>query len=84
MLSIMFTRVDIPILGVIENMAYFIDPASGNKTHIFGEGGARKFAADIGAKFLGEVPIKTTMRENADKGTPQVQPEFLQIAQYLL
>ena len=76
----MFTRVNIPILGVVENMAYFIDPASGNKTHIFGEGGAKRFAAEIGVKFLGEVPIKTTIRENSDSGKLEVQPEFVRIA----
>ena len=79
----MFVRVDIPILGVVENMAYFIDPASGNKTHIFGEGGAKRFAANIGVKFLGEVPIKTSIRENADSGKPEVQKEFSEIVSKL-
>lgn len=75
----MFARVNIPVLGVIENMSHFIDPA-GNKHHIFGEGGAKKFAADINVPFLGEIPLQPALRENADKGTPQVQEVFKAIA----
>lgn len=73
--SAMFTRVNIPVIGVIENMSYFADP-SGNKHYIFGEGGAKKFATDIGAPLLGEIPIQPQLRENADKGTPQVSDLF--------
>jgi ATP-binding protein involved in chromosome partitioning len=65
----MFEKTHAPILGVIENMAYFED-ASGNRTHIFGEGGARRVAAETGAPFLGEVPIDVRLRESADAGAP--------------
>lgn len=72
----MFEKTHAPILGVIENMAYFED-ASGKRTHIFGEGGARRVAADVGAPFLGEIPIDVGLRESADAGAPLVaaQPE---------
>ena len=80
----MFSRVEVPILGVVENMSYFIDPASGNKTYIFGEGGGRKFASENNIEFLGEVPIQTALRENADKGITGSSAEFLQIAEKLV
>ncbi len=72
----MFTRVNIPVLGVVENMAYFIDPLSGNKTHIFGEGGAKRFAAEINAPFLGEVPLDVSLREAADSGEVKSSKAF--------
>jgi len=65
----MFEKTHAPILGVIENMAYFED-ASGKRTHIFGEGGARRVAGEIGAPFLGEIPIDVRLRESADAGAP--------------
>jgi len=65
----MFEKTHAPILGVIENMAYFED-ASGKRTHIFGEGGARRVAGEIGAPFLGEIPIDVSLRESADAGAP--------------
>jgi ATP-binding protein involved in chromosome partitioning len=67
----MFEKTHAPILGVIENMAYFED-ASGKRTHIFGEGGARRVAADAGVPFLGEIPIDVALRESADAGAPLV------------
>jgi ATP-binding protein involved in chromosome partitioning len=80
----MFARVEVPILGIVENMSYFIDPASNNKTHIFGKGGVKKFADEIGIRFLGEVPIHTRLRENADAGTPEVHDEFNNIVGVIL
>jgi ATP-binding protein involved in chromosome partitioning len=67
----MFEKTRAPVLGVIENMAYFED-ATGQRTHIFGEGGARRVAAEAGAPFLGEMPIDVALRESADAGAPLV------------
>ncbi len=66
----MFDKVATPILGVVENMAFFVDPVSGNVSHIFGEGGARRLAATIGAPFLGEIPIDPALRAGGDRGRP--------------
>ncbi len=72
----MFEKTRAPILGVVENMAYFETP-DGQRTHIFGEGGAKRVAADVGAPFLGEIPIDVALRESCDAGAPLVatQPE---------
>lgn len=67
----MFEKTRAPVLGVIENMAYFETP-DGKRTHIFGEGGARRVAADVGAPFLGEIPIDVALRESCDAGAPLV------------
>lgn len=67
----MFEKTKAPILGVIENMAYFETP-DGKRAYIFGEGGARRTAADAGAPFLGEIPIDVALRESADAGRPLV------------
>ncbi|PZO52743.1 MAG: sodium:proton antiporter [Alphaproteobacteria bacterium] len=67
----MFEKTHAPILGVIENMAYFETP-DGARTHIFGEGGARRTAAQAGVPFLGEIPIDVKLREASDAGTPLV------------
>ncbi|MBX9745944.1 MAG: Mrp/NBP35 family ATP-binding protein [Hyphomonadaceae bacterium] len=87
----MFEKTHAPILGVIENMAYFETP-DGNRTHIFGEGGARRTAAQAGVPFLGEIPIDVKLREASDAGTPLVVSEprhpvskrFAQIAETAL
>lgn len=72
----MFEKTHAPILGVIENMAYFED-SSGARVHIFGEGGARRTAEESGAPFLGELPINVELRQSADAGAPLVaaQPD---------
>jgi len=62
----------VPILGVVENMAFFADPATGARIPIFGEGGARREAASLGAPFLGEVPIEVALRQGGDDGRPLV------------
>jgi ATP-binding protein involved in chromosome partitioning len=83
----MFEKTHAPVLGVIENMAYF-ETGDGKRTHIFGEGGARRVAAEAGAPFLGEIPIDVALRESCDAGAPLVvtQPDhpvskrFIEIA----
>ena len=66
----MFEKTRVPVLGLIENMAYFVSPESGEKSFIFGQGGARKTAEAVGTNFLGEVPLYMTIRETSDEGTP--------------
>lgn len=68
----MFEQVNIPILGVIENMSYFIAPDTGNKYAIFGTGGGQKLCDEYGLNFLGEVPMGMEVREGGDKGIPVV------------
>jgi ATP-binding protein involved in chromosome partitioning len=66
----MFRKVSVPILGIVENMSYFIAPDTGNRYDIFGHGGAKAEAARIGVPFLGEIPLDMKIRENSDAGTP--------------
>lgn len=66
----MFRKVDVPVLGIIENMSYFIAPDTGNRYDIFGHGGAKAEAERLGVPFLGEVPLDMALRENSDNGTP--------------
>lgn len=68
----MFRRVDVPILGIIENMSYFLCPSCGERSDIFGNGGARAEAEKIGVPFLGEVPLHMDIREKSDAGNPPV------------
>ena len=68
----MFKKVDVPLLGIVENMSYFIAPDTGRRYDIFGHGGARAEAERLGVPFLGEVPIEMIIRENSDAGTPVV------------
>jgi ATP-binding protein involved in chromosome partitioning len=68
----MFAKTATPILGVVENMAYFPDPATGEPIEIFGRGGAQRVAAEIGAPFLGEVAIDVALRRASDAGEPIV------------
>ena len=68
----MFEQVNVPVLGVIENMSYFIAPDTGTRYNIFGEGGGKKLADEYGLKFLGEVPMGIEVREGGDKGIPVV------------
>lgn len=68
----MFRKVEVPVLGIIENMSYFVAPDTGNRYDIFGHGGARKEAERIGVPFLGEVPLTMGIRETSDAGTPLV------------
>ncbi len=66
----MFQKTATPILGVIENMAYFPDPNTGAPIEIFGRGGAKGVAVEIGAPFLGEIPIDIALRQAGDAGAP--------------
>ncbi len=68
----MCKKVEVPVLGVIENMSYFEDP-SGLRHHLFGEGGGAKIAAFAGAPLLGQLPLDPKIREWGDAGTPIVQ-----------
>lgn len=68
----MFEKTHVPVFGIVENMAYFVSPGSGEKSYIFGEGGARRMAEKLGCDFLGEVPLHMTIREKSDNGEPVV------------
>ncbi len=72
----MFENVSVPVLGVVENMAYFTPPdLPDRKYFLFGEAGAQKLAAELGVPVLGEVPIEQAAREAGDRGTPVVLAE---------
>ena len=68
----MFETVAIPVLGVVENMSYFIAPDTGNRYHIFGEGGGEKLAEQYHVPFLGSIPLGMEVREGGDNGIPVV------------
>ncbi|HIO02200.1 MAG TPA: hypothetical protein EYN14_09630, partial [Alphaproteobacteria bacterium] len=68
----MFQRVDVPVLGFIENMSYFVCPHCEERSEIFSHGGARKWAAKLNVEFLGEVPLDIEIRETSDQGKPIV------------
>jgi ATP-binding protein involved in chromosome partitioning len=68
----MFETVNVPVLGVVENMSYFIAPDTGTRYNIFGEGGGQRLAADYSVPFLGAVPLGMEVREGGDKGVPVV------------
>lgn len=68
----MFRRVEVPVLGIVENMSYFLCPDCGGRHDIFGHGGARREAARIDVPFLGEVPLEMAIRETSDAGAPIV------------
>ena len=68
----MFNEVQIPVLGVIENMAYFICPETGNRYYIFGKGKTAEFASAYGLKILGSIPIDPEVAERSDSGEPIV------------
>ncbi len=73
----MFRKVDVPVLGFIENMSYFLCPHCGERSDIFSHGGARKEAEKLGVEFLGEIPLDIAIRETSDGGKPIVlsQPD---------
>jgi ATP-binding protein involved in chromosome partitioning len=68
----MFRKTEVPVLGIIENMSYFICPHCNERSDIFSHGGARSAAASMGVEFLGEVPLEMAIREAADSGIPIV------------
>jgi ATP-binding protein involved in chromosome partitioning len=66
----MFRQVEVPVLGIVENMSYFLCPHCGGRTEIFSHGGARREAEKLGTEFLGEVPLDLAIRETSDSGRP--------------
>ncbi|HYC25946.1 MAG TPA: P-loop NTPase, partial [Roseiarcus sp.] len=71
----MFEKVKIPVLGIVENMSYFICPHCGTRSDIFAHGGARHEAEKRGVPFLGEVPLDMAIRQTSDDGRPIVAAE---------
>ncbi|MFZ1094373.1 MAG: iron-sulfur cluster carrier protein ApbC, partial [Xanthobacteraceae bacterium] len=71
----MFKRVNVPVLGIVENMSYFLCPECGARSDVFGHGGARDEAKRQGVPFLGEVPLHMAIREKSDAGLPVVATE---------
>ncbi len=80
----MFRRVNVPVLGIVENMSYFLCPHCGGRSDVFGHGGARREAERLGVPFLGEVPLDLEIRETSDAGRPLVvsEPNGAQAAVY--
>jgi ATP-binding protein involved in chromosome partitioning len=68
----MFKRVDVPVLGIVENMSFFLCPHCGGRSDVFSHGGARHEARRVGVPFLGEVPLALNIRETSDTGRPVV------------
>jgi ATP-binding protein involved in chromosome partitioning len=68
----MFSKTQVPVLGIIENMSLFVCPHCGQESHIFGHGGARNEAAKMAVPFLGEIPLVPAIRETSDSGEPIV------------
>jgi ATP-binding protein involved in chromosome partitioning len=66
----MFQKTNVPLLGIVENMSYFISPSDGVKHAVFGTGGGAREAADLGIPFLGEVPLEIALRASGDAGVP--------------
>jgi ATP-binding protein involved in chromosome partitioning len=81
----MFRKVDVPVLGIVENMSYFVCPHCGGRSEIFSHGGARATAEKFGVDFLGEIPLDLAIREQTDAGRPPVvaEPDGPQALAYL-
>jgi ATP-binding protein involved in chromosome partitioning len=81
----MFRKVDVPVLGFIENMSYYVCPKCGDRADIFGHGGAKDEAEKLETEFLGEIPLDIAIRETSDQGHPIVisQPDTVHAAAYL-
>ncbi len=71
----MFKKVNVPVLGIVENMSYFACPHCGTRSDIFGHGGARHEAERLAVPFLGEIPLHMSIRATSDSGTPVVESE---------
>ena len=71
----MFKKVNVPVLGIVENMSYFQCPHCGTRSDIFGHGGARQEAERLGVPFLGEIPLHMSIRTTSDDGNPVVASE---------
>ncbi len=72
----MFEKLKVPVFGVVENMSYFLCPHCGERTEVFGHGGAQAAAAELGLDFLGEIPLDTHLRESGDNGVPIVSSDL--------
>ncbi|MBF0095101.1 MAG: Mrp/NBP35 family ATP-binding protein [Alphaproteobacteria bacterium] len=68
----MFRKVEVPVLGIVENMSYYLCPKCGHREEIFAHGGARRTAEELNCDFLGEIPLDIRIRETSDNGTPIV------------
>ncbi|MFQ5578878.1 MAG: Mrp/NBP35 family ATP-binding protein, partial [Anaerolineae bacterium] len=68
----MFEQLKVPVLGVIENMSYFVAPDTGKRYDIFGHGGGKAMANEVNAPFLGEVPLEIIVRQSGDDGAPVI------------
>lgn len=78
----MFRKVNVPVLGIIENMSYFLCPHCSGRTEIFSHGGARAYSESVGVPFLGEIPLEAAIRLGGDSGVPifAAQPDSAQAA----
>jgi ATP-binding protein involved in chromosome partitioning len=87
----MFEKVNVPVLGLVENMSYFISPSDGKRYDIFGSGGGEREAKRLRVPLLGQIPIDIATREAGDRGMPvtaedknsPVTAEFMKIARQL-
>ncbi len=90
--SAMFAKVNVPVLGLVENMSYFLCPSDGARYDIFGSGGGKREADRLGVPLLGQIPIDIATREAGDRGMPiaaadpesPISKEFLKIARKLV
>jgi ATP-binding protein involved in chromosome partitioning len=80
----MFEKVNVPVLGIVENMSYYVCSHCGQREEIFDNGGGRRAAEELGVPFLGEIPIYTSIRVSGDKGRPIVVDESLPQSQSIL
>jgi ATP-binding protein involved in chromosome partitioning len=87
----MFDKLNVPVFGVVENMSYFTCPHCGGRTEIFGHGGGRRAADELGLEFLGEIPLDVKVRVAGDEGVPIVESDphsdlaraFADVAQHI-
>ena len=86
----MFAKVNVPILGIVENMSYFLCPSDGEKYSIFGQGGGEKESARLGVPLIGQIPIEMQTREAGDSGNPialgesETAKEFKNVAEKII
>jgi len=80
----MFRKLNVPILGIVENMSYFAAPDTGTRYAIFGEGGGRRVAEEFSVPLLGQIPLEIATREGGDAGVPVMagRPDSAQAAAF--